>query len=157
MEATVNTVVNKGGRPLKYTPDYMSRKLTEYLSKCETDKLPVTITGYCLYIDTNRQTLSEYADKDEFADIIKKVHQASEDFAASFLYSGKNPAGAIFYLKNLHGWADRQDINISSTLTMRLDDAQIEQLADAALSARQQRLAAKEVQAEVLDAKTEQI
>jgi hypothetical protein len=38
------------------------------------------------------------------------------------MFTAKNPAGPIFYAKNFHNMADRQDINISQTVTLQIGD-----------------------------------
>jgi hypothetical protein len=68
--------------------------------------------------------LQDYADKAEYLPIIKRLEDACEDCAVRYLYSGKNPAGVIFYLKNKHGWTDKQEvINTSIHVLAAPDDA----------------------------------
>lgn len=102
-----NNGKHPGGRPLKYKPDYMDSKLTEYINDCEVNKKPVTITGYCQWIGSNRETLSEYADRDEFVDTIKRLKGAAENCLVDVMLSGKNPAGAIFLAKNHFNYTDK--------------------------------------------------
>jgi hypothetical protein len=109
MESPVNNK-HPGGRPLKYTPEFMDTKLTEYIQQQTEQQKPVTITGYCQYIGTNRETLGEYKDRDEFADIIKRLRGAAENCLVDVMLSGKNPAGAIFLAKNHFDYSDKTTV-----------------------------------------------
>jgi hypothetical protein len=133
--------VNKIGRPLKYTPEQMSTSLDMYCAERDADSKPITITGFCSYIGTNRETLSEYYERDGFADVIKRLRGKCEAYAADFLFSGKNPAGAIFTLKNLHGWVDKTETTVSGNVMVTPNPAQLEAFMDRLLTARQSRLA----------------
>ena len=77
---------------------------------------PILITSFALYIGADRGILTDYANIAEYSPIIKKLEAAAEDYAVRYFYSGKNPAGVIFYLKNRHGWVDKQEISHSVTV-----------------------------------------
>src|SRR5690606_9482293 len=64
---------------------------------------PFTVTGLAVALDTTRETLLDYENKPEnaaFSDTIKKAKQRIQQYAEDYLFSGKNPTGAIFNLKN---------------------------------------------------------
>ena len=110
--------VNKGGQPLKFaTKEILQEKIDAYFASCDaksyTDSngvrrvYPVTITGLALALGTNRQTLLNYEDKEEFFDTVKTAKTRVEHFAEVKLFD-TSPAGAIFALKN-YGWKDKHD------------------------------------------------
>lgn len=132
---------DREGRPLKFkTVDELREKIDEYFASCWTQKIdmfgnplfvkdakgkktdqpilvqfkPYTITGLAVFLDTSRETLLNYESKGEFFDTIKKAKEKIYAYAEEFLYSGKNPTGAIFNLKNNWGWQDKTEVDHTS-------------------------------------------
>ena len=100
--------------------------IDEYLASCITDERPLTMSGLCVHLKITRETLSVYArgeyddninnDNDSYSDTIKRVKLQVEMDKNEGLLTGKyNPAGAIFDLKNNHGWRDRIEANVATT------------------------------------------
>ena len=101
------------GRPVKYTkPEQMQVIIDEYFREREEKGLPFTITGLALALDMTREGLCFYAEKEEFADTIKKAKLRVEGYAEDSVYTSRNPAGAIFVLKNF-GWSDTQKLELT--------------------------------------------
>ena len=100
-----------GGRPACWTdPKVLSKLIDNYF---ETEKQP-TLAGLALALDISRSTLYNYAEKDEFLDIIKKARDKVEArYETLMIYGGVQPTGVIFALKNM-GWADKTDIDHTS-------------------------------------------
>lgn len=105
------------GRPLKFESlEEMSVIADQYFTG--TPRNEWTITGLALALDTSRETLMEYEDRQEFVDAIRKwkemVHNAYE---IDLRKSGRS--GDIFALKNF-GWKDKteQDQNINGSITI---------------------------------------
>jgi hypothetical protein len=97
----------KVGRPLKF------ESLNELIELADayfdnTPETEWTITGLALALDTTRETLMDYENKDEFSDTIKKyklkVHNAYEKDLRR-----KGRSGDIFALKNF-GWTDKSEV-----------------------------------------------
>lgn len=102
-----------GGRPLKFkTPEDLRDKGMAYLRERQEAKLPITITGLAIALDTSRETLMNYEKRDEYFDTIKRLKAYCEDYAEQSIYIGKNAAGGIFALKNF-GWRDKTEQDIS--------------------------------------------
>lgn len=112
-----------GGRPLKFANvQELQAKIDAYFAERENMEQypngdikpkPITITGLALALDTTRETICDYGEKDEFSDSIRVARLRCENFAEERLYGG--PAtGPIFALKN-YGWKDTQDINQNNT------------------------------------------
>jgi len=99
-------VTNKVGRPLKFeTPDDLQCAIDAYFKA--TPFLELTVTGLALSIGTNRQSLINYENIDDYADIIKRAKCRIENsYEISLRKNGRS--GDIFALKNF-GWRDKQD------------------------------------------------
>ena len=79
---------------------------------------PYTVTGLAVWLNTSRQTLLNYEEKELFFDTILAAKQRIENYAEEKLYDSGSPTrGVIFSLSNnAQGWAERKstDVNISS-------------------------------------------
>jgi len=106
------------GRPLKFkTPKEIEKKANEYFKECDEKEKPYTITGLAIALDTDRKTLLNYEDRDDFFPTIKKIKQKVENYAEERLFTGSNTAGVIFNLKNNYGWVDRQEVDANVDLS----------------------------------------
>ena len=100
------------GRPLRFeTVEQLKKELDSYFKK--TPKEEWTMTGLCLVLEIDYQTLINYSRKEEYFEPIKiaklKVHN---EYEKSLRKNGRT--GDIFALKNF-GWKDRQEINNNVT------------------------------------------
>ncbi len=142
---------NKGGQPLKWkTPEELEDKIEAFFKECDEIKRPYTITGLCLMLDTNRQTLMNYQDWEEigwlkredddtkrrYVDAIKRAKARCENYAEIQLLDPnckKSPIGSIFALKN-YGWQDKREIvqtnNQKEDLSLEDIEAQLKELED---------------------------
>lgn len=121
------------GRPLKFkTPEELDQKIDDYMEsrgwktkkvyshkqdrEIEVDYfLPATITGLAAALDTNRQTLLNYEEKDEYFDTIKRAKTICEQHAEEGAMMGElNPAMCIFSLKNNYNWRDKNETDVTS-------------------------------------------
>ena len=75
------------------------------------DPIPYTITGLALHLGTNRQTLINYENRDEFFDAINTAKLRCEHFAERSLWQPKIATGVIFNLKNNYGWRDQREVS----------------------------------------------
>ena len=102
---------NKVGRPLKFkTVEELQSKIDAYFES--TPKEEWTITGLALALDTYRQTLLNYEEKDEYLDTIKKAKQMVEySYEIDLKKSGRT--GTIFALKNFD-WKDKTETDLTS-------------------------------------------
>ena len=128
---------NLGGRPLKFkTPEELESKIEEYSQWAEDNKKHITVTGLAWYLDTNRQTLSNYQDEESelykniedgvkvrYIDSIKKAKARIEMEYEDSLYNKNSVVGAIFTLKNNYGYVDKQEIEqTNKTIEVTLED-----------------------------------
>lgn len=124
-------------RPRKYkTPEEFLERAQEYIESCIDDNgelnQPITITGMCIYLGTTRERLLGYehgtlesikaveGDDERWRDAIKRVKHICEHYAETHGFSARNPAFAIFALKN-YGWKDTQTIETTVTEIHTLD------------------------------------
>lgn len=118
---------NKGGRPRKFQDlAALQAAIDGFFESCykvdeETGERvqvePFTITGLALALDTSRETLMDvensngpYSEDRRYSDAIKRAKLRCQQYAERRMFQARNPAGAIFALKN-YGWRDTQDIN----------------------------------------------
>lgn len=99
------------GRPLKFkSAGELQKKIDEYFTL--TPEGVRTITGLAVHLDTSRETLCNYENRDEFFDTIKKGKDRVEmDYELSLRKRGGS--GDIFGLKNF-GWRDKQETDITT-------------------------------------------
>jgi hypothetical protein len=100
------------GRPLKFkSVKELQKKIDAYFACCEKDGEPLTITGLALALDTSRETLMEYGEREEFVDTIKKAKLKIEH-AYELRNIKRGNAGDIFALKNF-GWKDKTESDVT--------------------------------------------
>jgi len=101
---------------------------------------PFTISGLAVHLETNRQTLLNYGDREEFFDTITRAKARIENFTEEQLFDkeARNISGIQFNLKNNYGWVDKQEVdnNIGNkdgkpfeTIDKKLKDLSKEELA----------------------------
>ena len=82
----------------------------------------------CLYLGINKDTLYEYAKKDEFKDIITNARLIVENsYEISLRKTGRT--GDIFALKNF-GWKDQQEIKTTSEVNISPLESAMEKLVE---------------------------
>lgn len=110
------------GRPPKWkTVEELKEQIDAYfLSLEDPDKpgyylRPPTITGLALALGTNRETLCNYEEKDEFLDTIKEAKGKCEQWVEENAMLGKaNATFSIFNLKNNYNWKDKTETDLTS-------------------------------------------
>lgn len=114
-----------GGRPAKFkTPEEMQEKIDQYFEECGVTfkvgydglvKHP-TVTGLSVALGfADRQSLIDYAGKDEFSCTIKQAKLKIEEHLEQCLHNS-SVAGTIFNLKNNFGWKDKHEQEFSGSI-----------------------------------------
>lgn len=99
------------GRPLKFqSPEALQAQVDAYFAERLASDKPISITGLALALDTTRETLCNYGERDEFTDTVRRAKMFVEQFYEERLPFA-NATGPIFALKNF-GWKDSQDMNL---------------------------------------------
>ena len=107
------TKKRKVGRPRIFeTPAELQNLIDDYFKQCDKEKRPYTITGLALYLNIERDTISNYGKIDEFFGTIKKAKMRVLQSKEERLDSGRQVAGIIFDLKNNYSeyYSDRHEI-----------------------------------------------
>ena len=119
---------NTGGRPPKYTdPKEFARKIDEYIqyedSLKRTDaysgqgKGVYTLEGAALFLGfASRESMYEYAKKEEFYYIVNRFRLFVTDFNVKKLYWGGTFPAAQFWLRNWGGYTDESTVNQNQTI-----------------------------------------
>lgn len=98
---------NAGGRPLILeSVEEFNRRANAYFES--TPLLEWTITGLAVALNTSRQTLMNYENRDAFFDAVKAVKDKIE-MSYEIGLRKRGGAGDIFGLKNFN-WTDRHEI-----------------------------------------------
>ncbi len=126
------------GKPLKFkTVEELQEKIDAYFASCDEENEPITITGLALALDTTRDTLCDYGDREEYSDTIKKAKLKVENAYEKRLVRRGN-GGDVFALKNF-GWKDTKELDGSFDVTQlvieAIDDATDDDEAAAEVSA----------------------
>jgi hypothetical protein len=126
------------GKPLKFkTVEELQEKIDAYFASCDEENEPITITGLALALDTSRETLCNYEEKEDYFDTIKKAKLKVENAYEKRLVRRGN-GGDVFALKNF-GWKDTKELDGSFDVTQlvieAIDDATDDDEAAAEVSA----------------------
>lgn len=106
-------------KPLKFkTAQELQEKIDKYFDSCDEESEPITITGLALALDTSRETLCNYEEKEEFFDTIKRAKLRVQHAYEKRLVRRGN-GGDIFALKNF-GWVDKTEVDSKLVLKQAL-------------------------------------
>ena len=123
------TIPGIGGRPRKFNSvQELQAGIDKYFADCDANNKPYTITGFCLALDTTRETIGDYQVIPEYSAAIKKAKERVAAYAEERCFTARNPAGAIFLAKN-HGFRDKIEIDSTARLVYDLPD-QVKLLTD---------------------------
>ena len=96
------------GRPLKWqSVEELQQQIDQYFE--ETPSSRWTITGLAMALDTSRETLINYSERENFFDTIRRAKIKVENEYEIDLRE-KCHAGNIFALKNF-GWKDKTEVD----------------------------------------------
>jgi hypothetical protein len=127
-------------RPFKYTPEQLEKKIEEYFQKKEREgkekKLVFcSIRDLASYLKIDLQTWYNYDSRSDYSSITKKARdRIIAVWEQQLFYPGRNASGAIFYLKNFGGMADKVEHTHSGQIehkhqyAARIEDLSTEQL-----------------------------
>lgn len=104
-----NDVKRSVGRPMKFgSPEELEQLVESYFEDCKQRNEPPFICELAVWLDTSRETLSNYEEKDGYFDTIKRAKQRCESAVEKGMMTGKlNATASIFNLKNNYGWEDK--------------------------------------------------
>lgn len=106
-------------KPLKFkSVEELQEKIDKYFDSCNEEFEPITITGLALALDTSRETLCNYEEKEEYFDTIKRAKLRVQHAYEKRLVRRGN-GGDIFALKNF-GWVDKTEVDSKLVLKQAL-------------------------------------
>jgi len=85
----------------------LEQAVNSYFDECEKNKRPYLISGLAFHLSVTRQTLLNYANREEFSTVLGRAKTRCEIYAASQLYVNENMTGAIFNLRTNYGWTTK--------------------------------------------------
>ena len=97
----------KSGKP-KYKPGEFIRIQVK----------PFTVSGLAVFLNTSRETLMNYEEREEYFDTIKRAKDIIYAYNEERLYTA-NPTGAIFSLKHNYGWKDKHELSIEGDISLK--------------------------------------
>ena len=115
-------------KPRRFTPEEISILVDQYIADRMDAKLPISRVGLSVYINNttgkhiNADTITDYDKLDVYHEHIKRLDDASYVFTVDCMFTKQNPAGPIFFAKNVHGMADKQEINVNESITIQIGD-----------------------------------
>jgi hypothetical protein len=115
------------GRPRLFnTPEEMQGLIDEFFIKASHP----TITGLALHLGfESRQSFYDYQKEEGFSYTIKRARSRIENAYEAMLYRSEGQVtGAIFALKNVGGWTDKQVIESTNTQRVIMTDNDGEQI-----------------------------
>lgn len=120
MDSTKDAVTNK---LLKWqSVEQMYKKGEEYFRWCADQEKPYTYHGMLKYLDISKASWKKYRDGShdkyvnqlymgmDFSNAADKLELKVLTYLEERLHGSRNVTGAIFALKNLAGWSDKQDV-----------------------------------------------
>lgn len=106
------------------TGEMLSRRVTVDVEKKDNSGQqiyeqvkPFTVSGLALHIGVDRDTLLNYEKNpgnEKFFGTIKRAKAVIQNFVEARLYAPTQVTGAIFALKNNHGWVDRTETDLTT-------------------------------------------
>lgn len=110
---------DKGGRPPLYeSAEEVSEIVDKYFEDCTTKEEFPTISGLAMSLDMTTETLRMYGKDDKFSATIRRAKQLVEmAWEQKLLTPGSGP---IFWLKNNAGWKDKQEVEQSGDLNIKI-------------------------------------
>ena len=131
-------------KPTKFQDAKKLQKIIDkWFEDCKENNIIPTVTGLAVALDTSRKVLLDYENfcdntdtlksldesvKREISNTIKRAKAKIEAGYEQQLLKAKNPAGAIFILKNNYGYKDKQEIEqTNKTITIDIIDDEDEE------------------------------
>ncbi|MDR1392199.1 MAG: DNA-packaging protein [Clostridiales bacterium] len=84
-------------------------KIEEYFKLCQNTNKPFTISGLCLYLKIEKLDFLKYLEIEKTSFAAKNAKTRIENWIEENALSGKlNSTMAIFVLKSIFGWSDKE-------------------------------------------------
>lgn len=123
MDEDEKRIIVGGNRKYKNAEE-MKLVIEEYFDMCNNNRRPYTVAGLARHLGLTRKSLLEYQKKygGEYAVIIEDAKTRIEEFVEACLFKSGIATGTIFNLKNNFGWSDKQEVEHSGDVNIKLED-----------------------------------
>ena len=113
-----------GGNRKYKNAEEMKIVIDEYFDMCNATKCPYTVAGLARYLGLTRKSLLEYQKNygTDYAMVIEDAKTRIEEFVEACLFKSGIATGVIFNLKNNFGWNDKQEVEHSGDMNVKLED-----------------------------------
>jgi hypothetical protein len=112
-----------GRSPVK-TPRQMLNGMNSYFTWCEKNDRVPSIKGMMLHMKMAREYFYRYSQYDDYKELMEQARLVMEEWVENDIYrTPGQAAGKIAYAKNIHGWAERLESNITQQTTISVEDA----------------------------------
>ena len=108
------------------SPDEFDMLVDLYVAHSKEENEPLCITGLCLYLGfCSKSSLGDYGEREEFSASVKRARLLVENSYVKSTLNGGG-AGPIFLLKASYNYVDKQVVEATGTLTVKIEgkDAQ---------------------------------
>lgn len=105
------------GRPKKWkSAKELQALMDDFFDDCKKEGYPPTVEGLCVFLRCDKQTILNYQEKDEFADIIYFTKMKIASHVMGRAMKGEiNPTIAIWISKNHYeGYEDKSKTELTS-------------------------------------------
>lgn len=122
MDEEKQLIVN-GNRKYK-NPEEMKELIEDYFIYCDSHNIPYTVSGLARHLGITRKTLLDYQTKygPEYAIVVEDAKTRIEEFVETCLFKSGIATGVIFNLKNNFGWNDKQEVEHTGDVNVKLED-----------------------------------
>lgn len=119
-------------RPFKYTAKQTQKLIDKFFADADAAGDPYTVTGLCLVLDVERETLLKWQrgshEDDSISDMVKKAKLRIQNQMEKNVLLGKgNTVFTIFSMKANYAWKEtsvvEQNTNLEISLDKKLEDA----------------------------------
>ena len=123
MDEDEKRIIVGGNRKYKNAEE-MKLIIDEYFDICNNNRRPYTVSGLARHLGLTRKTLLEYQKKygGEYAVIIEDAKTRIEEFVEACLFKSGIATGTIYKQKNNFGWSDKQEVEHSGDVNVKLED-----------------------------------
>jgi hypothetical protein len=98
-------------------------KIDQYFAECAEKGTVPRLTGLSIHLGMTRKTLNDYSNKKGFSSAYKLAVAKIEDYIVGEVLreDRRNVAGAIFILKAVHGFIEKQHLDVGSSVVLKID------------------------------------
>lgn len=113
-----------GGNRKYKNAEEMKIVIDKYFDMCNATERPYTVAGLARYLGLTRKSLLEYQKNygTDYAMVIEDAKTRIEEFVEACLFKSGIATGVIFNLKNNFGWNDKQEVEHSGDMNVKLED-----------------------------------